>query len=87
MWTSYEPRTFAQFVEPWRLGPVVTDGSRRVTLVEGTAPDVEMASFALIEARVPAQSGQRMPTGARTAQSGQIGLPQREQRRRVSTLG
>jgi hypothetical protein len=27
------------------------DGSRQVTLVEGKAPDVEMASFALIEAR------------------------------------
>jgi uncharacterized protein YciI len=51
VWTGYEPRTFAQFVEPWEAPPVVTDGSRRVTLVEGVAPDPEMASFALIEAR------------------------------------
>jgi hypothetical protein len=29
----------------------VTDGSRRATIVEGDAPDSEMASFALIEAR------------------------------------
>lgn len=50
-WTTYGPRSFAQFLEPWQLPPLVTDGSRRVTLVEGEAPDVEMASFALIEAR------------------------------------
>jgi hypothetical protein len=37
----------------------VTDGSRKVTLVEGVAPDVEMASFALIEAR----GGGRMAFG------------------------
>ncbi len=50
-WTAYQPRSFAQFLEPWELPPLVTDGSRRVTAVEGVAPDVEMASFALIEAR------------------------------------
>jgi hypothetical protein len=51
VWPAYTPRSFAQFLEPWELPPLVTDGSRRVTLVEGVAPDVEMASFALIEAR------------------------------------
>jgi uncharacterized protein YciI len=51
VWTAYQPRTFAQFLESWELPPLVTDGSRQVTLVEGKAPDVEMASFALIEAR------------------------------------
>jgi hypothetical protein len=51
VWTGYEPRTFTQFVEPWESPPLVTDGSRRVTLVEGVAPDPEMAAFALIEAR------------------------------------
>jgi uncharacterized protein YciI len=51
VWTAYAPRSFAQFLEPWELPPVVTDGSRRVAIVEGVAPDVEMASFALIEAR------------------------------------
>lgn len=50
-WSGYIPRSFAQFLEPWELPPLVTDGSRRVTVVEGLAPDVEMASFALIEAR------------------------------------
>jgi uncharacterized protein YciI len=50
-WTGYRERSFAQFLEPWEVPPLVVDGSRRSTLVEGRAPDVEMASFALIEAR------------------------------------
>ncbi len=48
---------------------------------------VFLAGFAATAERVPAQSGQRMPTGVRTLQRGQIGRPQREQRRRVSTSG
>lgn len=51
VWTGYEPRTFAQFVEPWETPPVVIDGSRRATIVEGVAADPEMAAFAFIEAR------------------------------------
>jgi uncharacterized protein len=51
VWTAYTARSFSQFLEPWDLPPVVIDGSRRVTLVEGFTADVEMASFALIEAR------------------------------------
>jgi uncharacterized protein len=50
-WTSYQPRSFAQFVEPWELPPVVLDGSRRVVIVEGLAADHDMAQFALIELR------------------------------------
>jgi uncharacterized protein YciI len=50
-WSGYQSRSFAQFLEPWELPPLVTDGSRPVTIAEGVAPDVEMASFALIEAR------------------------------------
>lgn len=50
-WTGYRLRTFSQFVEPWELPPVVTDGSRRVTIAEGVAADPEMATFALIEFR------------------------------------
>ena len=50
-WTAWQPRDFAQFLEPWEMSPVVLDGSRQATIVEGLAPDVEMASFALIEAR------------------------------------
>ena len=51
VWTGYKPEAFSQFLEPWRQVEVMTDGTRLVTLVEGLAPDVEMASFALIEAR------------------------------------
>ena len=51
VWTGYALRTFAQFIEPWELPPVVTDGSRRVMLVEGTAEQPDMATFALIELR------------------------------------
>jgi uncharacterized protein len=50
-WAGYRSRSFAQFLEPWELPPLVTDGSRPVMIAEGVAPDVEMASFALIEAR------------------------------------
>ena len=51
VWTAYEPRSFSQFVEPWELPPVVTDGSRVVTVVEGPTADHAMAQFALIEMR------------------------------------
>ena len=51
VWPTYTERSFAQFLEPWDLPPLVTDGSRPATLVEGVTTDVEMASFALIEAR------------------------------------
>ncbi len=51
VWTTYEPRSFAQFIEPWEMVPVVLDGSRQVTIVEGLVADPEMAQFALIELR------------------------------------
>jgi len=51
VWTAYHVRSFSRFLEPWAQPPVVIDGSRRVTVVEGLAADAEMASFALIEAR------------------------------------
>jgi uncharacterized protein YciI len=50
-WTAYEPRSFTQFVEPWEMVPVVLDGSRRVTIVEGATADHDMAQFSLIEMR------------------------------------
>lgn len=59
VWRTYTSRSFAQFLEPWAQPALVTDGSRPVVLVEGVAPDVEMASFALIEAR----GGGRMAFG------------------------
>ena len=51
VWTGYAVASFSEFLEPWKPPPVVTDGSRRVTIVEGRAPDVDMAALALIEAR------------------------------------
>jgi len=51
VWTRYEPRSFSQFVEPWEMVPVVLDGSRRATLVEGPTAQHDMAQFALIEMR------------------------------------
>jgi hypothetical protein len=51
VWTGYSLRTFSQFIEPWELPPVVTDGSRRAMVVEGTAEQPDMATFALIELR------------------------------------
>jgi hypothetical protein len=59
VWKAWQPRDFSQFLEPWEMPPLVLDGSRKVTIVEGEAPDVEMASFALIEAR----GGGRMAFG------------------------
>jgi len=50
-WTGYRLRTFAQFVEPWEVPPLVTDGSRRATITEGVASDPDMATLALIELR------------------------------------
>ena len=51
VWTRYEPRSFSHFVEPREMVPLVLDGSRRVTVVEGPTADHDMAQFALIEMR------------------------------------
>lgn len=51
VWTAYRPEAFSQFLEPWRMPDLSTDGSRLTMLVEGETPDVEMATFALIEER------------------------------------
>ena len=50
-WPAYCARSFARFVEPWTPVPVVLDGSRPVTLVEGPSTDAEMAQLALVELR------------------------------------
>jgi len=50
-WTRYEPRAFTQFVEPWEMIPVVLDGTRHATIVEGPVDQHDMAQFALIEMR------------------------------------
>ena len=51
VWTRYEPKSFSQFVEPWEMVPVVLDGTRRLTIVEGPTAQHDMAQFALIEMR------------------------------------
>lgn len=51
VWTAYTPRSFTQFVEPWEVAPVVLDGSRQLTIIEGPTGDLAMAQFALIELR------------------------------------
>jgi uncharacterized protein len=51
VWTSYAAASFSQFLGPWRLPPVVTDGSRPATIVEGRTPDPDMAALALVELR------------------------------------
>ena len=51
VWTRYEPRSFSQFVEPWEMVPVVLDGTRKSTIVEGPTAQHDMAQFALIEMR------------------------------------
>jgi uncharacterized protein YciI len=51
VWTKYTPRSFSHFVEPWELVPVVLDGSRAVTIVEGPVADLDMAQISLIELR------------------------------------
>ncbi len=50
-WTGYASRSFSQFVEPWEAPPVVLDGSRRVTIVEGPTADPDTAQLALVELR------------------------------------
>jgi len=50
-WTGYTPRSFTQFVEPWEAVPLVLDGSRAATIVEGPVGHHDMAPFALIELR------------------------------------
>jgi uncharacterized protein len=50
-WTGYTPRSFTQFVEPWEAVPVVIDGTRLATIVEGPVENLDMAQFALIELR------------------------------------
>jgi uncharacterized protein YciI len=50
-WTGYAPRSFVEFIEPWEQAPIVLDGSRPVTIVEGRTEEHDMAQFALIELR------------------------------------
>jgi hypothetical protein len=51
VWTKYEPRSFSHFVDPWELVPIVLDGSRVATIVEGPVADLDMAQIVLVEMR------------------------------------
>jgi uncharacterized protein len=51
VWTAYTARTFSAFVEPQCQPPVVLDGSRRVTILEGPADDPGKAERALMGMR------------------------------------
>ena len=51
-WTAYVPRDFETFVDPWEAEPpVVLDGSRPASIVEGPTADRDMAQLALVELR------------------------------------
>ena len=51
-WTAYVPRDFETFVDPWEpQPPVVLDGSRPASAVEGPAADRDLAQLALVELR------------------------------------
>jgi uncharacterized protein YciI len=51
-WTGYVPRDFETFVDPWDAEPpVVLDGSRPATILEGGTADRDMAQLALVELR------------------------------------
>lgn len=50
-WTAYRERSFTEFVEPWQPPPIVLDGTRPVTVVEGRMTDADMAQFVMIEMR------------------------------------
>jgi uncharacterized protein YciI len=51
-WTAYDPRDLETFVEPWEAEPpVVLDGSRPASIVEGPTADRDVAQLALVELR------------------------------------
>src|SRR5262245_7403419 len=60
VWKTYAAESFARFLEPWQMPPIVIDGSRRITVVDGLAPDLAMASSARTEAR---GAGRMVPGG------------------------
>lgn len=50
-WKTYTLRPFTEFIEPVELPPLVTDGSRRVTLVEGRVLQANQGRQALVSLR------------------------------------
>jgi uncharacterized protein YciI len=51
VWREYVPKTLSRFVDRLALPPVVLDGSRRLTVVEGPASDAAAAEAALVSLR------------------------------------
>jgi uncharacterized protein YciI len=69
-WTGYVPRDFETFVDPWDPEPpVVLDGSRPATILEGATADRDIANLALVELRGAARVvfGGFLPGGATLA--------------------
>ena len=51
-WIGYTPRDLETFVDPWDAEPpVVLDGSRLASIVEGPTADGDMAHLALVQLR------------------------------------
>jgi uncharacterized protein YciI len=51
-WIAYTPREYETFVDPWEPEPpVILDGSRAASVVEGLTADRDMAQLALVELR------------------------------------
>lgn len=50
-WIGYTGRRFAEFIEPSELPPVVLDGSRRASIVEGATLDLDAGVIALVDLR------------------------------------
>ena len=73
-WTGYRERSFTEFVEPWQLPPIVLDGTRRVTIVEGRMNDPDMAQFVMIEMR----GAGRLVFGGAFADSATLGVMKTE---------
>ncbi len=56
-WTEYTLRGFVDFVDPLELPPLVTDGSRRVILAEGSPSERAAATEALLALRTAGRLG------------------------------
>jgi len=56
-WKSYRLRSFLEFVDPSELPPLVTDGSRRVTLVDGVALQADQVKRTLVGLREAGKLG------------------------------
>jgi uncharacterized protein YciI len=56
-WKSYTLRSFLEFVDPSELPPLVTDGSRRMTLVDGVTLQADQVKPTLVGLREAGKLG------------------------------